>query len=75
MLHTIYEVVTTVVTLDPLTGAAHGRVLDLHKLSITEDGSREDQEKMTPMKPLMLTRSCVGARLVAQGAADAGAHT
>ena len=44
MHHTIYEVVLTDVTLDPLTGAAHGRVLDLHKLSITEDGNREDQE-------------------------------
>ena len=46
MHNTINEVILTELTLDPLTGAAHWRVLDLHKLpmSITRHGSREDQE-------------------------------
>ena len=44
MHHGVDEVVFTELALDPLTGAGHGRVPDLHKLSITEHGDSGDQE-------------------------------
>ena len=45
MHHGVNQVTLVKLTLDPLSGACHGRVPDLNKLSITEHGDSEDQEE------------------------------